>query len=259
MKPFTNKLLSLLTVCAEDRDESKKLQYLAGIAGSDEYQELANDAVFRSEFESKWTIQQLQKLEPGELRKKKEEVCSIAKMLSLLRKAICFGNAADLSETDIPLFENPESVSNLIGKISICKKKRNYSNISDKHVLRIFDPETIKSAKICFDMLPLSLAKEPVITEDQIRDSMGDQFFCIGIDSFEAAHLRFREFTAEAETCIWNETSRRRRHRLFKAAVVMTQFLLWFACDQLCLFTESFSVIFALISLLIGVVFLIWG
>lgn len=246
-------------ICSEDQDETKKLRYLAAIAGSDAYQELANDAVFHSEFESAWTIQQLQKLGPGELRGKKEEIHSIAKMFRLLRKAICFGNASDLSEADVPLLTESQSVSDLISKLSVCEKKRNYSNISNEHVLRIFEPETIKSAKTCFDMLPLSLAKGPVITEDQISDSMGDRFFCIKIDSFEEAHLRFREFTAEAESTIRNETIRRRRHRLFKAAVVMTLFLVWFACDQFCLFTESFSVIFMIISLLISIVFLIWG
>ena len=259
MKDFRKKLLSLLNICAEDRNESGKLLQLTKIIQSEDYQELVNNHAFRTEYKSAWTVDRLQLLSSEELEEKEAEICNLAKMFRLLQKAILYGNAPSLTQYDFYSFKNTKLVAKLIEKLSACDKQINYSNIDKRHLLKIFDPTTIKSAKECFYMLPLFVTKKSVITEADIQVAMGNRLYCIDIEEFNKVHRDFFIFSNNAEATIQYEKLRRKKHRLFKAAVAMMLFLITFTCEQFGLFSETYSTIFALIMFFISIFYLIWG
>lgn len=259
MKDFRKKLLSLLHICAEDHNESGKLLQLSKLIQSKDYQELASCHAFRTEYKSAWTVDQLQLLDATELEMKESEIHNLAKMLRLLQRAILCGNAPSLTQHDFCSFRDPKSVTKLIAKLSVSEKQKNYSNIDNWHLLKIFEPATVKFAKECFYMLPLHVTKKPAITEADIQVAMGNQLYCVDIEEFKRVHREFLIFSNNAEAAIQYEKLRRKKHCLFKVAVVMVLFLITFACDQFGLFSEEYSVYFTLMMFLNGLLYLIWG
>jgi hypothetical protein len=259
MKDFRKKLLSLLNICAENHNESGKLLQLANLIQSEDYRELASNHAFRTEYKSAWTVDQLQLLDATELEMKESEIHNLAKMLRLLQEAILCGNAPSLTQYDFCSFRDPKSITKLIGKLSASKKQKNYSNIDNWHLMKIFDPATVKSAKECFYMLPLHVTKKTAITEADIQVAMGNRLYCVDIEQFKRVHRDFLVFSNNAEATIKYEKLRRKKHRLFKVAVVMMLFLITFACDQFGLFSEAYSTTFSLIMCLNGLLYLILG
>ena len=259
MKDFTQKLLSLLHTCADDQEESGRLMQLAKIIRSEDYQELENHHAFRTEYQAEWTVAQLESLSSEELQKKALELHNLAEMLRRLQKAILWGNGPDLTQYDFYSFKNHQLISKLVDKLSLSKTQKNYSNIDDRCLMKIFEPATVKSAKDCFAMLPLFVTKKSQITEEDLRAAMSSRLYCVNIEEFHRVHREFLEFSSQAEETIKNEKQRRRKHGLFKAAVVMTLFLAIFACDQFGLFSQTYTAAFSVMMFFNILLYLIWG
>jgi hypothetical protein len=259
MKDFRKKLLSLLKICAEDRDESGKLLYLEKVIHSEDYQELVNNQAFCTEYQSEWTIAQLERLSFAELQKKESEIHHLGKMLRLLQKAICYGNAPSLTTDDFCSFKNPLLIAKLNDKLSVGKALRNYTNIDSRNMMKIFDPATVKSAKECFSMIPILVAQKTDISKTDIQTAMGSRLYCVDIEEFNRIHRDFLIFSDNANTVIGNEKQRRRKHRLFKMGVVMTLFGITFACDQFGLFSEAYVSTFSVIMFFNSLLYIILG
>lgn len=259
MKDFKQKLLSLLNICADDQNESVKLQYLASIMNSDDYRELEENASILREHADTYSVASLEKLKASELKKKQKDIKALANMLRLLHRAILFGNAPELCADDRPSFDDQQSISKLTDKIKVSEARKNFSNITADCVMKVFDDTTLKSAKECFDLLPLAMAKSSFISEDDLKSALGGRLFCIDAAKLSAIHRNFLGYSSKAEEMITNEKTRKKKHRLFKIAVVMLMLLTIFVCDQFALFAPQYSALFTLLVLGISIVFLIWG
>lgn len=259
MKDFKQKLLSLLNKCADDQNDAAKLQYLASIMRSDDYREIENNASILQEHSDTFSVASLEKLTAPELKKRQKEIKALANMFRLLHRAILFGNAPALNADDKPTFDDLQSVSRLSDKIKVSDDRKNFSNITSDCIMKVFDEGTIKSAKECFDLLPLSMAKSSFISEEDLKSALGDKLFCVDAAKLSAIHSNFMGYSSKAEDMIAKEKLRRKKHRLFKVAVVMLMFLVSFACEQFGLFAPQYSALFTILVLVISIVFLIWG
>lgn len=259
MKDYGQKLLSLLNICAENQNESEKLKWLANIIRSDDYAQLQRNTNFRIEYQENYSVEQLEKLDLPELKERKKHIADTSRMFRLLQEAIRFGNAPALRKEDAPDFHDMRTITNLSDRLTVSDRRENFTNIDEKNYMRIFDDKTIKSPKTCFDLLPLSLAQKAEITECDIQNALEGRVFCVDAEKLHAVHSSFLGFSVKAEETLRKEKLRRKKHRLFKIAVVMLLCLVFFACDQFKLFASADSTCVALLFCLSSVVFMIWG
>lgn len=259
MKAQRQKILSLLSSCAENHGEAEKLRCLDSIVGSKEYQELQQNAILGADYQASYSIPQLTKLDPPELTQRKTEITALAKMLRLLKKSILFGNAPALQEMDFPAFRDVNAITNISKQLVVGDSIKNYSNIDEEHCLKVFDASTIKSPEACFELLPLSVSQKAEINEKDIQDALNGRLYCIDIAKVHAVHRDFLAFSAQAEEQIQKDKQKRGKRCLFKVAAIMILFGVLFTCHQFEWLTFAELLQISPMLLLSAVVFMIWG
>lgn len=259
MKRMSEKLLSLLGLCADNENEATKLQMLARITQSADYQELSKSIALKKPFEENYSLSALESLDNSGLKKREELLHKIVYLQRQLVRCINYGNGPEITSKDSPDFTSLKSVKRLLSKISLAQEKTNYSNIKSDNVLALFSDATVKSARDCFNMLPISLTKTEKITEADITKNMGDTLYCIDIAEFDSIHREFLRFSEKGEKVIAAEKIRRKKHRLLKTAVVMLSFGAVFICAQFGLLAESYTITLNIAVFLATILYLIWG
>lgn len=256
---ITTKLLSLLNNCSENKEESARVQLISEIIQSSDYRVLQNAAAIQRPFVASYSVAELEKLDNVELDKRKKLLHKLVSFYEQLRGCIQSGNGPMLSPDDTPDFTSEKSISRLLKKISLSNNKTNYSNIDPSNALAIFDASTVKSAQNCFDSLPVSLSKRKEITESDITNSIGDTLYCIDISEFASIHKHFLEMSKKGEEVISAEKTRRRKHRLFKIAVVLLCFGVIFAFSQFGIIADTYTPALSAVAILAAILYLIWG
>ncbi len=259
MKNVREKLISLLGLCSDDNTKATKLQLLISIMQSADYSELGKSDALKKPFEDLFDRAKLEELSSSELKNRGMILHKLAPLGKQLVHCIHAGNAPELTSEDLPDFTSLKSITKLCNKISLSQSVENYSNISEKNALAIFEDTTKKSAQECFDMLPVSITKAETINEETITRYMGNTLYCINIEEFKTCHKNFLGISEKSEAIIANEKFRRKKHRLWKIAVVMLCFGAIYACSQFGLFSDNFTPVLTLVMLIIAIMFLIWG
>ena len=259
MKKEIEKLIFLLRLCSDDETEAIKLQFLVNIISSDDYLAFSKSAALKNPFEELYELSKLEVLSNSELKKRRALLHNIVYFNNQLVKSIHFGNGPELTDNDLPDYTSLKSITQLCNKIHISNDVTNYTNISEENALAVFSDTTIKSAQKCFDMLPISVAKADVIDEAMIIQNMGTTLFCINIEEFETCRKNFLVYTEKCENIIADENLRRKKHRLFKIAIVMLCFAVIYTCSQFGLFLDTFTPMLTFIMFFISILFLIWG
>ena len=259
MENLRVKLISLLGLCSDDKIEATKLQLLTSIILSEDYSALSKSVALKKPFEDLYNRTKLEELSNRELMNRYSLLHKLVSFNNQLVQSIYYGNSPELTSGDLPNFTSLKSITKLCNKISLSNDVVNYSNISEENALAIFSNTTIKSARKCFNMLPVSITKEEAIDETSIKQYMGDTLYCFNIDEFNAYHKRFLAFVKKSEAIIAKEKFRRKRHRLLKIAIVMLCFGAIYACAQFGLLSDNFTPLFTIIMFIIAILFLIWG
>lgn len=255
----TTKLLSLLNNCSENKEESARVQLISEIIQSSDYRVLQGTAAIQRPFVANYSVAELEKLDNAELDKRKKLLHKLVSFHEQLLGCIQSGNGPMLSPDDSPDFTSKKSISRLLKKISLSKNKTNYSNIDPSNALAIFDASTVKSAQNCFDLLPVSLSKRKEITESDITNNIGDTLYCIDISEFASIHKHFLEMSEKGETAISAEKIRRRKHRLFKIAIVLLCFGAIFAFSQFGIISDTYTSALSSVAIVAAILYLIWG
>ena len=259
MKNTREKLISLLGFCSDDKTEATKLQLLTSITQSADYAALSKSSALKKPFEDLYEHSKLEDLNNSELEKRKSSLHEIVSFNEQLIQSLRSGNGPELTTEDLPDFTSLKSISKLCKKIHLSPDVTNFTNISEENALAVFSDTTIKSAKQCFDMLPVSITKTGDIDETMIQENMDSTLFCINIEEFKACHKSLLGCAEKSEAIIAKEKSRKNKHRLLKIAIVLLCFGAIFACSQFGLFSDTFTPVFTLIMLVMAILFLIWG
>ncbi|MDO5445837.1 MAG: hypothetical protein Q4F31_09500, partial [Eubacteriales bacterium] len=259
MKNEREKLISLLCFCSDDETEATKLQLLTSIMQSEDYDALSKSVALKRQFEDLYNSTKLEELSNSELKNRSSLLHKLVSFNKQLVQSIYSGNGPEMTSEDMPDFTSLKSLTKLCNKLSLSHNIENYSNISENNALAIFSDTTIKSAQVCFDMLPISITKEESIDEASIKQYMGNTLYCFNIEEFHACHNRFLDFSEKSEAIIAKEKFRRRKHRLLKIAVVMVCFGAIYACSQFGLFSDNFTSMLILVMLIMAILFLLWG
>lgn len=259
MKNTLDKLLSLLEYCTDNSEEASKLQLLVEITQSTDYKELGSAVALRKPFNEFFSLPRLEEVGLDELIKREDLLPQLVSFHSILLKCIRSGNGSELSSCDYPDFTSVTSLTELRDRIRLSFGNTNYSNISDADAMELFSEKTIKSAKILFDMLPVSLTSSETITEEDINNNLENALYCVPIDEFERVHQEFLAFSQNGESIVRNEKTRRKKHALFKIATILVCFGAAFGFSQFGLFSEAFEPILYVILLAASVIFMIWG
>ena len=254
-----NKLLSLLNNCSENKEESARVQLISEIIQSSDYKVLQGAAAIQQPFASNYSVAELEKLDNAELDKRKKLLHKLVSFHEQLLGCIQSGNGPTLSPDDIPDVTSEKSISRLLKKISLSKNKTNFSNINPDKALAIFDTSTVKSAQNCFDSLPVLVTKRGDITEADITNSIGDTLYCVDISEFNSIHKQFLEMSEEGEQVISAEKTRRRKHRLFKIAVVLLCFGAIFAFSQFGIIADTYTPALSAVAIVAAILYFIWG
>ncbi len=259
MKNAIDKLLSLLERCSENSDEATRLQLIASITQSQDYKELSRAIALQKPFQEYYSLPVLETLDNNTLKKREELRQKLVSFHTQLIQCIHSGNGYELTSKDLPDFTSNKSIARLLGKISLSYKETNYTNIGERDALELFSDTTVRSAKECFQMLPISLTRRESISEEGILNCMGKTFFCIPIDEFEETRKRFLDFARKSEQIVKKEKIRRKKHALLKIATILLSFGAVFAFSQFGLFSESFTQTMYGVILIASIIFMIWG
>lgn len=259
MKTAIDKLFSLLGRCSENGDETTKLQLIASITQSQDYKELSRATALKTPFQDYYSLAVLETLDNSTLLQREELLHKLVSFHTQLIQCVHNGNGSELTPKDLPDFTSNKSIARLLDKISLAHKKTNYSNIDAENALELFSDTTIRSAKECFERLPVSLTMQEVISEEDIEKNMGDTFFCFPIDEFEETHQVFLDFVKKGEQTVRGEKNRRNKHVLLKIAVILLCFGAVFAFSQFGFFPESFTQVLYSVVLIASIIFMIWG
>ena len=252
-------LLNLLSLSADDKTEAVKLRTLRTITQSSDYSTLSKSGSFVQLFDDMFSIKKLDELSQEVLDERAVLLQNIVAFNNHLVESIHFGNAPELTEDDRPDFTSLQSIKAAYDKIQVSSNVTNYTNLTDKNSLNAFSSRTIKSAKDCLKLLPLSTMKLDNIDETLISHNLGDNLFCVNIDEFKNSHSQLLNYIEQKESIIENEKFRKRKHRLLKAAIVMLCGGMFSVCLFLNLFSSGFSALFILVLLIASILFLIWG
>lgn len=252
-------LLLLLRLCSDNVDEAIKLQYLANIFQSSDYQELCKSATLKNTFEELYEFSKLEALNNSELKGREVLLHNLLSFNKQVVRCISYGNGPELSDDDIPDFTSSKSILAFLKKIHLTQDKLNYTNITETNALEIFSDKTIKSAQECFDMLPISLTKSIKIQEPKIAHCLNNTSFCINIAEFESIHKNFLSVAEKDEEIIATENFSNKKYRFIKVAVVMMSFGGIYACTQFNVISDTYTPSFTLVMLIAAVLFLIWG
>ena len=218
----TNKeLLSLLSLCSDNKDNAEKVSVIAELTDSSDYIIIESSEALKELFQKCYDISVLENLSIEELKKRSKMLHKVASFNKQLIQCIKSGNGSQLSSKDAPDLSSEKSISRLLDMISLAYKQTNYSNISENNALALFSDNTVKSAQKCFDMLPVTLAKQTSITEEQISQYMGNTLYCIDIDEFRQIHKSFLKSTYENEKLIEKNKMHIKKFILIKIAIIM--------------------------------------
>lgn len=259
MKNVRERLVYLLVLCSDNKTEATKLQLLLNIIQSEYYIELSKSVALNKPFEDFYNITALEVINNNELNKRSFLLPKLVSLNKKIVQCIYFGNGPELTKEDLPIFTSLKSITKLINKINISQDVKNYSNISEENTLDIFSDTTIKSAKTCFDMLPISITKREIIDETTIKNYLSDTLYCVNIDEFIECHKRFLAVTEKGEEIIAQEKIRNKKHILFKISIIMLCFGAIYTCSQFSLLSDKFTYILTLITLITTLLFLILG
>ena len=259
MNNTREKLISLLGLCSDNETEATKLQLMTSIIQSADYSTLSKSVVLKKPFEDLYEYSKLEGLSNNELKTRESLLHKMVYFNGQLVQSIHSGNGPELTNEDQWDFASLYSITNLCNKIHLYHGIMNFTNISEENALAIFSDATVKSAKKCFDMLPISITKTNDIDEETIRRHMGNTMFCVSIEEFRACHKSFLGFAEKSETIIEKEKFRKKKYRLIKIAIIMLCFGSIYTCSQFDLFSDTFTPALTLVMLVIAILFLILG
>ena len=259
MKNSVNKLLSLLGLCSENKDEAEKQQLLVRITRSPDYKELSHSVALKMLFEEYFSMPRLEVMNDDELKKREELLHKLVSFQSQMLRCIRAGNGPELPPADMPDFASSSSIARLLDKISLAPDITNYTNIRDADALALFSEKTVKSARKCLEMLPISLTRKTTISEADITEQMGKTLYCIPIDEFERAHHDLLDSLQRDEKTIENERFRRKKHILLKISVLLLCFGAVYSFSQFGVFSSSFEAGLTVFLLIVSIIYMIWG
>lgn len=259
MKTALDKLFSLLGRCSDNADETRRLQLLASITQSQDYKELSSATALSEPFQAYYALSVLETLDNNTLLQREELLHKLVSFHSQLIQCIQSGNGPELTPKDLPDFTSNKSIARMLDRISLAHKKTNYSNIGEENALELFSDNTVRSAKACFERLPVSLTTQETISEEDIKSYMGDTLFCIPINEFEETHQVFLDFVSKGEQTVNGEKTRRKKHALLKTAIILLCFGAVFAFSQFGFISESFTQVMYSVIFIASVIFMIWG
>lgn len=146
LKNYTGKIYGLLAKCVPDDKRITDRYEEEKLFDSPFYYEFTECELTREifiEYFSKEKLLSLPHEKYEDIEKCMELIPIMAERLS---NAILFGNGWALNEEDTPDLYNPETIKNVIRKLSFKEIYQNDTNISDKDFMQIF-----KADKICKD------------------------------------------------------------------------------------------------------------
>lgn len=259
MKTVIEKLLLLLGGCSENSNEATKLRLIANITQSPDYKKLSKAASLKTLFQEYYSLSVLETVDNNDLIYREELLHKVGSFYTQFIQCIRSGNGPELKAEDLPDFTSSRSVTQVLNKIIITNKNTNYTNIDEDNALKLFSDTTVRSAQECFGMLPVSLTNQEMISEEDIKTHMGNVFFCIPIDEFEEIHKNYLAFTEKSEQTIQKEKKRRKKHTLLKISIILLCFGAEFAFSQFGFFPEQFIRILYRVTMIVSIIFLIWG
>jgi len=176
MKTAVGRLYMLFNACLPENEKIKKRLSLSKITESTEYNELKNYEPFKDEFNKNFSKDKLDNYDIAKLEEIIEVIPKIIPLIENINNAIIYGNAAELSEKDIPDYCSVKSVNALSKKINIEQSEPNITNIDKNNFMRIFSSDTIKDPAEALKSISADDINNP---SEAVKRILNQSFYCI--------------------------------------------------------------------------------
>ncbi len=176
MKTAVSRVYTLFHACLPENEQVQKRLYLNEILESQEYIKLKEYEPFYPYFDTFFSKEKLLEYGAPQLSEQRKTIPNVIPAIETLFRAICFGNAMELTEKDIPDFSSAASLKRFSAKLRIEQEHKNITNITKNHFMDLFSEKTVTNPTEALKAITVEDMKN---LGEAMKRNLGQCTYCI--------------------------------------------------------------------------------